>query len=98
MLQIEILKPFLLELLRRPLADTTRARHRDHLWMLGGEMIRRRREDPDLATQPVKRLLFNLIEEEGGSLIWPRITETAQKSFDATCRKLYRFLQQPDNH
>jgi hypothetical protein len=72
-------------------------RHRDHLWMLGGEIIRRRHEDADLATQPLKGLLFNLIEEEGGPLIWPRITETSQKSFDTTCRKLYRFLQQAEN-
>jgi hypothetical protein len=39
-------------------------------------------------------LLFNFIEEEGGPLIWPRISESGQNSFDATCRKLYRFLQQ----
>ena len=33
-----------------------------------------------------------LIEEEGGPLIWPRITEAEQNSFDATCRKLYKYL------
>jgi len=54
-------------------------------------------DDPDLASQPVKNLLFNLIEEDGGPLIWPRITESEQKSFDATYRKLYRFLQQGEN-
>ena len=94
---VEHLKPFLLELLRQPLSDKVRARHRDHLWMLGGEFIRRRHEDADLAAQPVKELLLNLIEEEGGPLIWPRITETEQKSFDTTCRKLYRFLQQDES-
>jgi hypothetical protein len=26
--------------------------------------------------------------------IWPRISESEQKSFDATCRKLCRFLEQ----
>ena len=64
--------------------------------MLGGEIIRRRYDDPDLAKQPINDLLSNLIEEEGGPLIWPRITETSQRAFDATCRKLYRFLQQQD--
>jgi hypothetical protein len=29
--------------------------------------------------------------------IWPRITESEQKSYDATCRKLYRFLNQPQD-
>ena len=62
--------------------------------MLGGEIIRRRHDHPDLAPQPVEDLLLTLVEEDGGPLIWPRITETAQRSFDATCRKLYRFFQQ----
>ncbi len=61
--------------------------------MLGGEIIRRRYQDPDLARQPVKELLATLLEEDGGPLIWPRISESEQKSFDATRRKLYRFLQ-----
>ena len=90
----ESLEPFLLDLLQRGLADKTFARHRDHIEMLGGEIIRRRYDDPDLAKQPIDELLYNLIEEEGGPLIWPRITETAQRSFDATCRKLYRSLEQ----
>jgi hypothetical protein len=91
---IEVLKPFLYELLRKSLADQTLLGHRDHLWMLGGEIIRRRHDDPELCKQPVRMLIFNLIEEEGGPLIWPRISESQQNSFDATCRKLYRFLQQ----
>jgi hypothetical protein len=62
--------------------------------MLGGEIIRRRQTDPDLAKQPARELLFNLIEEEGGPLIWPSITESAQNAFDTTCRKLYRFLNE----
>ena len=90
----ESLEPFLLDLLRQGLADKTFARHRDHIEMLGGEIIRRRYDDPDLAKLPIDELLSNLIEEEGGPLIWPRITETAQRSFDATCRKLDRFLEQ----
>jgi hypothetical protein len=39
----------------------------------------------------------DLIEEDGGgTLIWPRITESVQNSFDATCRKLYRLLNQQE--
>jgi hypothetical protein len=90
----ESLEPFLLDLLLQGLTDKTFARHRDHIEMLGGEIIRRRYDDPDLAKQPIDELLSNLVEEEGGPLIWPRITEAAQRAFDATCRKLYRFLQQ----
>ena len=87
------LEPFLLDLIRQGLAAKTLARHRDYLEMLGGEIIRRRHDEPDPTKQPVGNLLLNLIEEDGGPLIWPRITETTQRQLDATCSKLYRFLQ-----
>ena len=95
---VEFFKPFLLHLLTRKLAPCTLRRHRDHLWMLGGEVIRRRQEDPHLCNLPVEKVTFALLEEEGGPLIWPRITEQQQDSFDASCRKFYRFLTAaPDN-
>jgi hypothetical protein len=40
----------------------------------------------------VAQAIAELIEEEGGPLIFPRITEAEQNSFDATCRQLYKFL------
>jgi hypothetical protein len=91
---VESVQPFLLDLLQQGLANKTLARHLDHLQMLGGEIIRRRQNDPDIAKQPVGDLLLNFVEEDGGPLIWPRITESAQNAFDATCRKLHRFLNQ----
>ena len=91
---VESVQPFLVDLLQQGLADKTLARHLDHLQMLGGEIIRRRQNDPDLAKQPVGGMLLNFVEEDGGPLIWPRITESAQNAFDATCRKLHRFLNQ----
>lgn len=89
---VEFFKPFLLHLLAKKLAASTLRRHRDHLWMLGGEVIRRRQEDPHLCSLPVEKVTFDLLEEDGGPLIWPRITEQEQDAFDASCRKLYRFL------
>ncbi len=94
---VVLIKPFFIDLLQQGLARNTLARHRDHIQMLGGEIIRRRHDDPDLAKQPVEDLLFNLVEDDGGPLIWPRITESAQNAFDASCRKLYRFLNQQKN-
>ena len=64
------LEPFLLDLVQHGLADKTFARHRDHIEMLGGEIIRRRYDDADLAKQPIDELLSHLIEEEGRPLIW----------------------------
>ena len=94
---VESVQPFMVDLLQQGLADKTLARHLGHLQMLGGEIIRRRQNDPDIAKQPVGALLLNFVEEDGGPLIWPRITESAQNAFDATCRKLHRFLSQQND-
>jgi hypothetical protein len=94
---LDVIQPFLLELLSKQLSEKTLRRDRDHLWMLGGELIRRRYDDPDLAALQIDTLLFNLIDDEGGPLIWPRISESEQKSFDATCRKLHRYLGRSRN-
>lgn len=91
---VEVLTPFLLHLLDRGLAKTTMRRHRDNLWTLGGELIRCRYDDDELANKHVKDALQQLIEDDGGPLMWPRITESEQDSLDATCRKLNRFLRE----
>ena len=89
---LECLRLFLLHLLDQGLATKTLQRHRDHLWMLGGEIIRRSQEEPKLARKPTKRLFLEFVDDDCGPLIWPRISEQQQNSFDATCRKLYQFL------
>lgn len=66
-------------------------RHRDYLWMLGGEVIRCR-QDTHLSHLPVEKVAFALPEEDCGPFIWPRITGQEQDAFDVPCRKPYRFL------
>ncbi len=46
---VAVLTPFLLHLLDQGLARATVRRHRDNLWLLGGEIIGRRYEDDQLA-------------------------------------------------
>lgn len=89
----EVLTPFLLHLLDQGLAKSTMRRHRDNLWTLGGELIRCRYDDDELANKHVKDALQQLIEGDGGPLMWPRISEPEQNSLDTTCRKLARFLR-----
>ncbi|MGB5201045.1 MAG: hypothetical protein WBR56_14230 [Sedimenticolaceae bacterium] len=89
---VEAFKPLLRYLIRRGLTPKTLRRHRDHVWMLGGELIRRRHEDSDLKSQSVSELITELIDDETGPLIWPRISESEQDAFDVTCRQLHRFL------
>ncbi len=90
---VALLTPFLLHLLDQGLAKATLRRHRDNLWALGGELIRRRYDDAAMARQNVTDAIAQLIEGEGGPLIWPRITEAEQDSLDATCRRLDRFMR-----
>jgi len=90
---VAMLTPFLLHLLDQGLAKTTVRRHRDNLWSLGGELIRRRYDDDALARRNVKDAVQQLIAGDGGPLIWPRISEAEQDSLDAPCRKLHRFLR-----
>ena len=89
---VEFFKPFLLHLLGQNHASKTLRRHRDHLWLLGGEWIRKRYENAELKKKPAHKAIDMLIEQDGGPLLWPRITEAEQNSFDATCRKFYKFL------
>ena len=84
--------PFMLHLLDQGLATKTLTRHRDHLWMLGGEIIRHVHEQPRLRRRSGPILILQFIDPDCGPLIWPRITQQQQDSFDATCRKLYQFL------
>ncbi len=90
---VQVLTPFLLHLLDQGLARATVRRHRDNLWSLGGELIRRRYNDDELARQDAEGALRQLIEGDGGPLMWPRISESEQDSLDATCRKLNRFIR-----
>jgi hypothetical protein len=90
---VECFSPFLLNLLSSDLTKKTLRRHRDNLWLLGGELIRRRYDDARLKKMPARQAIAELIDEGGGPLISSGISETDQDSFDATCRKLHRFLQ-----
>ena len=89
---VACIKPFLLHLLSEDLTPKTRRRHRDNVWLLGGELIRLRYEDSKLRNMPIPLALSALVNEDGGPMIYPRISEEEQNAFDATCRKLYRFL------
>ena len=89
---VEVFTPFLRHLIQRGLSPKTLRRHSDYLWMLGGELIRRRHDDPDLKSRSVPELIAELIDDETGPLIWPRISESEQDAFDVTCRKLHKFL------
>jgi hypothetical protein len=89
-------RPFIEHLASSSLSPKTIRKHVDNLWMLGGEIIRDLHYDPSLRKMAADRLLRNVIHEDGGPLVHNG-SEEEQRSFDSTCRKLHRFLTQPQH-
>ena len=90
---VECFKPFLRNLLSLGLSRTTLRRHRDNLGLLGGALIGKLHEVPRLRQRPIIDVVRQAIDEEGGPLICHgAASEAEQRSFDATCRRFYRFL------
>jgi len=88
------LRPFIEHLASSTLSPKTIRRHVDNLWVLGGEIIRDLHYDPSLRKLDGGRLLRGAVHEDGGPLVHNG-SEEAQSSLDSTCRKLHRFLTQP---
>jgi hypothetical protein len=84
--------PFLCHLLSLGLSRPTLRRHRDNVWALGGEIISRLQMDSRLRRRPIEQVVLDLVGDDGGPLLSHGQSEDAQRSFDATCRKLFRFL------
>ena len=87
-------RPFLEQLASSSLSPKTIRKHVDNLWLLGGELIRELHEDPARRKAPASRLLNDRISPDGGPLIHNG-SEEDQLAFDSTCRKLCRFLTNP---
>src|SRR5258706_12274367 len=87
-------RPFLEYLAASDLSRKTIQKHVDHLWLLGGEIIRNLNEDPSLRKKTIEQILFDAIDDEGGPLMYGVSSEQQQRSLDSTCRKLQRFLGQ----
>jgi hypothetical protein len=88
---LTLFRPFLEHLATSNLTPKTIQKHVDNVWALGGEFIRDLHNDPSLRKKPVERVLFQMIEYDGGPLLYHG-GEDQQRSFDSTCRKLRRFL------
>jgi hypothetical protein len=89
---VDVFAPFLQHLVAHGYARKTLNRHRDHIWMLGGHLIEVRYENPAVAEMDARTLVLDQIDQSGGPLISRHLDEDAQCAFDATCKKLYRFL------
>ena len=96
---VDYFKPFLRHLLRSELSRKTLRKHRDNLWLLGGELIVDLHECPRLRKQPIDRVVRAALDDQNGPLISSGASEDQQRSFDMTCCKFHRFLKDrnPEN-
>ena len=86
-------KLFILHLAGLELSRKTVRKHVDNLWVLGGELIRDLNETPSLRKRPIEEVLFEAVEG-GGILPHHHDSEEQLRSFESTCRKLRRYLEQ----
>jgi len=93
---LAIMRPFAAHLIATGLTKRTIRRHMDNLWLLGGEVIRRVSEN-DWHDVPPLAALLECIDSSGGPYCRHIDSEYALDSFDATCRKFYRFLKSDDD-
>ncbi len=91
---VDTMRLFLSAMVEDQLSYTTINRHMGNLWLLGGEIIYRVNTDPELKDLDGKQLLLQSVDEQGGPYSRHLATEEEQRAFDATCKKLYRFLIQ----
>ena len=91
---VACLRPFIQHLASSSLSPKSIRRHVDNLWLLGGEIIRELNYTPSRRKVAAQRLLRDVVGADGGPLIHNG-SEEEQRSLDSTCRKLHRFLSQP---
>lgn len=89
---LEVLEPFVVFLAESNLSDKTVKNHLANLWLLGGEIIR----DVSLQRQysiPAVEILLQSIDAYGGLHSHQLETEAQIRSYDSTCKKLYKFME-----
>ena len=90
---VQCFPPFLHHLIERQLSKTTMASTLTTCGLLGGEIIRKLNDTPSLRKVPIDDLVFEVVED-GGPLPYGCDSEEEGRSFESTCRKLRRFLEQ----
>lgn len=84
--------PFMEHLIERGLSRKTIRQHMDNLWMLGGEIIRRLSIDEEYDTLPVE-MVKKAVDSSGGLYGRHLGSDEEVNSYNATCRKLAKFLK-----
>jgi hypothetical protein len=89
---IEAMRPFIINLIDQRLKVITVRNHMNNLWLLGGEIIRSVGTYEDYKITPDESLRRS-VDQNGGLYCRHLATEAEVRSYDATCRKLSKFLE-----
>lgn len=85
------MRPFVLHLEALALTPKTVRRHLNNLWAIGGEIIRRLHDQPELRDHSPRAVLLEAVEL-GEAPLLHHAGEDEQRALDATARRLLRFL------
>ena len=91
---IEAFRPFIQSLIDHGWSKSTIRNHIDNLWLLGGEIIREVNDDNEYRRFTPLQKLMQTIGLEGGPYCRHLDSDEEMRSFDATCRKLYKYLME----
>jgi len=89
---LQVMRPFVASMVAEGLTRGTMGRHLNWLSFLGGEIVGALHEEPKLKRRSGEQLILQYTDEEGGLYSRRLRSEGEQREFDATCRKLHRFL------
>ena len=71
-------RPFLEDLVSSELSPKSIQKHVDHVWALGGEIIRDLNENRSLSRKTIEQILDDRIDDEGGpAALWDRFRGAA---------------------
>ena len=89
---IEVMRPFIVDLIDQGLKISTVRNHMNNLWLLGGEIIRSVSTHDEYKIPPYESLRRS-VDQNGGLYCRHLATEAEVRSYDATCRKLSKFIE-----
>jgi hypothetical protein len=90
---VDAMKPFIEGLIAEGVTDRTLRKHLGNLWLLGGELIRDVSMNEEYEKIAPADKLLESIGPDGGPYCRHLHSEEESRSYDATCRKLFRFLE-----
>ncbi len=89
---LELIKPFIISIIKKDLSKKTIRMHRDYLWALGGELIRQINDDESERVLSARELILKHVDESGGPYWRHANDELDNARYDSVCKKFFNFI------